>query len=134
MVTPDIRENIKKPKRIFTSLESHFVYDIFYDTQSFACQGYGHKQGSEHCTTNDNESVCLYCTGNHRSKDSRYKQDLSKYKCANCLRSKNPAITSSANGHTATNNECLVWKRETNLPRQNTCNKMGNSPQTPRQL
>ena len=52
-VTPDIREIIMRTKRIFTSMESHFVYDHFYATQCFACQGYGHKQGSEHCTMND---------------------------------------------------------------------------------
>ena len=86
--TPDIREIIMRTEISFTSLESRFVYDHFHATQCFACQGYGHKQGSEHCTMNDNESICLYCAGNHHSKKCRYKQDQSKYKCANCVRSK----------------------------------------------
>ena len=84
-VLPTIRKQMIKQGKVFLGMQSVKVRDHFQPLQCFACQRYGHKQGSPDCKHyNKNSSTCLYCSENHFSRDCPVKKDANKYKCPNC--------------------------------------------------
>ena len=102
-----ITEVILKTKRIFIDLESHFVVDHFHVVQCFKCQGFGHKIGSKSCPLHDsNRSICLYCSGEHKSSLSTSKTNVNCQKCVSCKNSNNAEISLQAEGHTSTSKKC----------------------------
>lgn len=62
---------------------------MFYETESYLkaprilqcyrCQGYNHHQ-----RTCGKTQKCMYCSGEHRSKECPHKQDKERWKCGNC--------------------------------------------------
>ena len=111
-----IRDVILKTGRLFIDMESHFVNDHFHIVQCFKCQGIGHKSGSKYCPLYDKAStICLYCSGDHKSIHCKWKTDENKYQCANCKNSRFTEIRRQA-GHTANSMHCpLVQKQLTQI-------------------
>ena len=102
-------------------MQSHYVTDHYHLQQCYKCQKFGHKVGSEHCKLKDDESKCLYCGRNHRSKDCPVKNEPSKHKCTNCLSSKNPEIRKLGHQHNAASKLCPIYKRELQFMKSITC-------------
>ena len=93
-------------------MQAHNVKDDWHLTQCFSCQGFGHKQGSEHCKSKTGGDNSLYCGESHRSKDCPHKNNASHHKCLNCASSKNVHIRNGANGYTSTSRDCPIVIRE----------------------
>ena len=110
-VSPEIRNAVMKHGTVFIGMQSHKAKDHIHVIQCFACQKFGHKQGSEHCEMRGGHRHCLYCSGDHQSKDCRVKNDPNKYKCINCINSKNKFHQDHA-CHTSTSNFCPFVARE----------------------
>ena len=120
-VSPDIRDIIMETSRLFINMESHYVTDSLFVEQCYACQGYGHKQNSDHCPNRNETSTCMYCTGNHRSSECNQKHNKKKQKCANCNKSTTHDIKNRANTHTANVKTCPVYLKEIEKLKQRTC-------------
>ena len=113
-VSPEIRKFMVKENRVYVDMTSLRVRDHFLPMQCYACQSYGHKQGSPECKHNGSDTnVCLYCAGNHPSKTCEAKHNPELYKCNNCLTSSNPEHRANA-CHTSTSLCCPYTIRETN--------------------
>ena len=117
-VSPEIRNVIMKYGTVFVGMQSHRAKDHVHVIQCYACQKYGHKQGSQHCQIRVGHHHCLYCSGDHRSKDCPVKADKSKYKCLNCANSKNKQYQENS-CHTSTSNSCpfVIKEKEATLRR-----------------
>ena len=94
-------------------MESLRTRDHFQPTQCFACQKYGHKQGSPECSIKSNASICLYCADNHQSKACPVKKDTDKHKCANCQHSTTLKHKQNCS-HTSTSLACPFMIKEIN--------------------
>ena len=113
-VSPEIRKLMLKDNRVYVDMTSLRVRDHFLPMQCYACQSYGHKQGSPDCKHNGSgTNICLYCSGNHASKTCASKQNPECYKCHNCLTSSNPDHRANA-CHTSTSLCCPFTIKETN--------------------
>ena len=106
-VSPSIRKWILNSGRVFIGMEAHKIRDHFQPLQCFFCQGFGHKQGSENCKhfNNDQVHTCLYCSGNHFSRDCRVKNTPSSHKCVNCCNSSDHRHKNNT-CHTSTSFKC----------------------------
>ena len=106
-VSPEIREAIMKRGSIFINMESHIVKDQVHVIQCFCCQEHGHKKGENECNLkNTGKNICLYCSGDHESRNCRLKRDSSHWNCSNCANSKNPQYKMNSKGHTTTSSQC----------------------------
>ena len=106
-VSPSIREAIMKRGSIFINMESHTVKDQVHVIQCFRCQEHGHKKGENECKLkNDTKNICLYCSGDHESRNCGFKKDASHWNCSNCAHSKNPKYKMNSKGHTTTSSQC----------------------------
>ena len=115
-VSPDIRKVILNAGKVYLGMQCLRVRDHFQPLQCYACQGHGHKQGSEDCTFFGNDSagsICLYCSKNHKSKDCPVKRQPAKHVCVNCTHSSRPEHRANAN-HTSTSLKCPFNVREIN--------------------
>ena len=113
-VTPEIRRYIISRGKIFLGMYSLRVRDHFQPLQCFSCQQHGHKQGSPECKHFDkSDKTCLYCTGDHLSRECKVKKDASKHACANCLHSSNPEHQKNAS-HKSTSFKCPFVVKEVN--------------------
>ena len=113
-VSPNIREFMINRGKIFVGMHSVKVRDHFQPLQCYACQKYGHKQGSQDCVHFGKETNnCLYCCGNHFSKDCQVKRDSSKHVCANCSQSNSHEQKNNAS-HKSTSFKCPFMVREIN--------------------
>ena len=113
-VSPEIRKLIIKENRIYIDMVSLRIRDHFLPMQCYACQCYGHKQGSPECKHHGSDvNVCLYCAGSHSSKSCGVKQRTDLHKCINCSTSSNPEHRSTA-CHTSTSLTCPFTIKETN--------------------
>ena len=121
-VSPCIRNFIMKRRKVYIGMQSHNVYDHFYIQQCYRCQQFGHKAGSKHCKLKDDGTKCLYCSGNHRSKDCLDKDNIGNHKCANCLTSKNADVRHKAHSHNSASKHCPFYKRELQHIKSLTCN------------
>ena len=108
---PRIREEIiKNGRRIYIDTASYYMKDQVHVTQCFACQGFGHKKGSQYCPlVSSDKHTCLYCAESHLSRTCTVKEDPSKHKCINCSRTQKHRY--SAN-HTTTSSQCPLHNRE----------------------
>ena len=117
MVSPEIREALcTHGDKIYIGLSSCKIFDHFHIIQCYRCQRFGHKSGSENCPLKDNQStICLYCEGNHNSKDCNTKntdhEDYKKYKCSNCFNSKNVQLKKECN-HSSNSHKCPILQAE----------------------
>lgn len=98
---------IANKNRLYFDMEGHYMTDHKYVKQCFKCQRFGHI--SEKCKQND--TCCMYCSLCHNSKDCPNKQDQTKYRCSNCVRSSNIQIKENAN-HTSSSRRCPYIQRE----------------------
>lgn len=106
-VSPEIRQAIMKRGSIFLDMESHIVKDQVHVIQCFSCQEHGHKKGENECKLkNASNNICLYCSGDHESRNCRSKKDPSQWNCSNCANSKNPQYKMNSKGHTTTSSIC----------------------------
>ena len=113
-VSPTIRRFLISRGRIFVGMNSHRVRDHFHPLQCFACQGHGHKQGSEVCKLFGKQTkTCLYCSGNHLSRECEFKKQPDKHVCANCKCSDNPEHRNNAS-HKSTSFRCPFVIKEVN--------------------
>ena len=112
--SPDIRTAVNQASgKIYLDMQVHHIKDHFQPLQCYACQCYGHKQGSPECAIEHGKNVCLYCSGNHRSKDCLSKDQKRSYKCLNCTNSTNPAHRADS-CHTSNSVTCPYFIKETN--------------------
>jgi hypothetical protein len=114
-VDPRIRSYIVANKRkICLDMSEVHAKDQIHLTQCFACQNYGHKRGSDHCKFKDDKekNICLYCAGEHPSKDCPVKRDQRKHKCHNCFSSPVSTTRKNATGHTSTSLDCPIRQRQ----------------------
>ena len=113
-LSPVIRDAIMTRGKLYIDMEAHDVRDQFHIIQCYRCQEHGHKQGDQSCKLKDsNVSVCLYCSGNHESKQCPDKRDTTKWKCSNCANSSNPEHQRNCEGHTTTSSHCPFVKQQT---------------------
>lgn len=112
-VDPKIREEVIKNQRLVCIDESSFyAKDQVHVTQCFTCQQFGHKTKSPHCPqVSSGFLTCLYCSGNHRSKECSVKKDPTKHKCSNCSKSR---LHQQQNNHTTTSFECPIYNGQLN--------------------
>ena len=114
-VSANVRSAILKKTRLFLGMSSLKVIDHFHPFQCFSCQKFGHRQGSHECLhTGTNKHTCLYCAGDHLSKECENKKKPECHKCANCLSSTLERHRKNAN-HTSTSFHCPHFLKETNL-------------------
>ena len=113
-VTPDVRAAILNKGRVYVGMQGLSVKDHFYPLQCYACQKFGHKQGSPECEKANGATTCLYCgKDDHKSKDCKVKKDIDQHECSNCVNSGNERYKNNAR-HTATSFKCPFVIRETN--------------------
>ena len=112
-VTPDVRTAILSKGRVYVGMQGLFVKDHFYPLQCYACQKFGHKQGSHDCEKANGARTCFYCGKDHLSKDCDVKRNPDCHNCVNCASSQNPSYKNNAN-HTATSLKCPMMIKETN--------------------
>ena len=127
-VTPDVREVIMRTSKVHINLDSFYVSDHYHVDQCYACQGYGHRQDSVYCPKKDEQPTCLYCSGAHRSKMCRFKNNAEKHRCANCAKSPVPGIKAHANDHKAGSKRCPVYNKEIQYAKKRTCFDVKNYP------
>ena len=114
--SPEIRQIINKASgRLFIDMQVHRARDHFHPMQCYACQCFGHKQGSPECTmSGSGKNVCLYCSsGDHQSRDCPFKKQPSRFSCSNCSQSSNPAHKANK-CHTSNSLSCPFVIKETN--------------------
>ncbi|HBK70178.1 MAG TPA: hypothetical protein DDZ39_00725, partial [Flavobacteriaceae bacterium] len=100
-VGPSIREYIKKNgNSIFIGYQKCSVKDYFYVKQCYKCQMFGHL--SNECK---NETTCLYCGKEHKSKECGVKMEKDKYNCINCKKNK------LSNDHTSNSKYCPIYQK-----------------------
>ena len=112
-VTPDVRTAILNKGRVYVGMQGLFVKDHFYPLQCYACQKFGHKQGSPECEKGNGAKTCFYCGKDHLSKDCDVKKYPERHNCANCTSSQNISYRNNAK-HTATSLKCPLMIKETN--------------------
>ena len=113
-VTPSIRRILINNGKLFLGMHSLKVRDHFQPLQCYACQQYGHKQGSPECKHYRKTShTCLYCAGNHMSRNCDVKQDKQKHRCANCCESDVEMYKNNAS-HKSTSFRCPFAIKEVN--------------------
>ena len=107
-VSPDIRshilENCNSKLFIFTSRCE--VKDRCFYKQCFYCQRHGHIANDCHAKARNDPPKCMYCAGNHATKNCSVKNQPNMHVCANCVGSKNLEISSNANSHNASSPIC----------------------------
>ena len=91
---------------IFVGLARCKAYDRFWVTQCFHCQRFGHI--ATKCPMKDQDPVCGYCAGSHRS---ALCPDRSAPKCVNCS---SRAASGGSCGHYALSSDCpmMTLQRE----------------------
>ena len=111
-VSPEIRNAVLKYGSVYIDMKSHKVKDHVHIIQCFACQKYGHKQGSEYCEHHMTDNFyCRYCSGNHRSTTCSVKHDTNKHRCINCVSSK--VLQHQENScHASSSSYCPIAKKE----------------------
>ena len=85
-VAPEVRKAISERRdRLFLKLRQHIVKNRFYVTQCYHCQRFGHVAGSIYCPNKGKSAVCVFCTGEHDTRQCKAKHDndIGKIKCAN---------------------------------------------------
>ena len=122
-VSPNIHEELIKTGRLFIDLSSYRVSNHYSIIQCFKCQSFNHTSNSPLCKYKDNPqiSICLYCSGNHKSSQCPSKKDKNSHKCSNCLRSNNQSIKNGASSHTSTTHSCPMYIKEIEWLKINTC-------------
>ena len=99
-LAPEIRsEIVSSGSRVFVGLTRCRVYDRVWVRQCYHCQGFSHI--AENCSKKEQDPVCVYCAGSHRSKDCTNK---SNPKCINCKTAKNQG----AHNHFASSVDCPI--------------------------
>ena len=113
-VDPTIKEVIlSRGGRVFLGLSSCRVTERYHIVQCYNCQQFGHKKDSVKChLKNSNDCVCLYCAGNHISRNCPEKKNTSKHLCSNCNKSQNASIRSKSCGHTSNSLSCPLLQIE----------------------
>lgn len=113
-VTPVIRKYLIKRGKLYLGMYSTKVRDHFQPLQCYACQQYGHKKGSPECKHYEKDtSTCLYCCGNHMSKECCIKHESRQHRCANCWHSDSEHHKVNAS-HKSTSIRCPFAIREMN--------------------
>jgi len=107
-VTANDRESIiNNPNKIYLGYQICSIKDYVSILQ---CQKFGHKYTQ--CKNED--TVCMYCSENHRSKDCTMKKSTKCYKCVNC-----------GGNHISNNFNCTVYQLvvDKKISRTNYCLK-----------
>ena len=103
---------ISQGMKIYIGLSSCRVSERYHLLQCYQCQEFGHKKGSLECTLHTSQvTICLYCSGNHASKDCQVKKDLKATKCHNCATSKINSHRQNCTGHTSTSTSCPILQQ-----------------------
>ena len=107
---PKIRDALRKSNdKIYCGLQILNVRDHVHPIQCFQCQAFGHYHTSNNCRLKDKDtSVCFYCANDHKSGDCKNKKNISKHRCANCIKEKRRNAH-----HKATDPLCPIVIRET---------------------
>ena len=88
------------------------VSDRLHLRQCYHCQLLGHM--SYNCPKKTERPVCLYCMGDHVSKECRVKYNTDKHSCAKCLSSKFDSDRNNSATHNSASLDCSVQVRELN--------------------
>ena len=109
-VSPDLRNHILNScdAKLYLFSSRCRVEDRFFYYQCFHCQKLGHM--SSDCPKKDNPPVCMYCSGNHFSRQccESVKKDFNKQCCANCKSSNDTVISQNSTGHSAASQKCPI--------------------------
>ena len=92
------REALKTTQKdkVFMGFQYLNAYDHVHVDQCFDCQGFGHFQGSDFCTSKGGAPKCFYCAGNHKSKECT-KKTAQHHQCVNCIAEKRTLTKHRAN-------------------------------------
>ena len=113
-VSPNIRKAMISRGKIYLGMQSLRVRDHFQPLQCFTCQEHGHKQGSTDCKLVGKEvNICLYCSGNHFSRDCTVKKKSDQHVCSNCKHSSNSEHKRNSS-HKSTSFRCPFVIKEVN--------------------
>ena len=84
-VDPEVRGLIhKNGDRIFLTWSSYQIYDRYLPLICFYCQRYGHTENNCFRKKNNEDPVCRYCSGGHRSSTCEV-DESDQFKCINCM-------------------------------------------------
>jgi hypothetical protein len=103
---------VSQGMKIYLGLSSCRVSERYHLLQCYQCQEFGHKKGSTECKLHKSEvTICLYCSGNHASKECQVKKDSNATRCHNCATSKVTFYKQNCGGHTSTSTECPILQQ-----------------------
>ena len=111
-VSPAVRTAILDKQRgyIYIDCQSYAVSDRFYFKECYHCQMLGHI--STDCPNKTKAPTCLYCMGQHMSKDCTRKRHYEQHCCARCFSSKDKNESVNYRSHNASSSYCPVMERE----------------------
>ena len=115
-VSPSIRRVLfgkQHNASIYLGNHRYNVDDHFHTTQCYHCQLVGHTSVDCNDVKTGKPPVCMYCAGNHRSKNCTTKRNKDTHCCARCLASKHGDDAEKSRTHNAGSLDCPVLKRET---------------------
>ena len=97
--------------RLFLKLRQHIIKNRFYVTQCYHCQRFGHVAGSIYCPNKGKSAVCVFCTGDHDTRQCKAKHDndIGKMKCANYEQSGGKEDKRHAKTHPASSGLCPFY-------------------------
>jgi len=102
-IAPPLREKIfENNQSIKVDYKICKCYDHFNILHCSNCGRYGHT--TKNC---EEPSRCTFCTQNHNFKNCPHKEDDTKFKCINCINSKNPN-----HQHNAFDKSCPSYQKQ----------------------
>ena len=105
----NIRSEIMNNEFLSIDYDECKCIDHFFVPQCTNCGQFGHT--TKKCDI-QNKTVCLYCAGNHSTKECPSKYSTDKHCCNNCFTSINYSLRDIAASHNAYSRECPVYLNE----------------------
>ena len=107
----NLKEVRKTNAVIFVQNSVCRYFNRFHILQCYQCQTFGHRRGASSCPlSSTNRNTCLYCSGNHPSKECNFKKQPDHFKCANCTRFQGDDTQNTC--HTTTDHACPFYQKQ----------------------
>lgn len=117
-VSPSLRNFMISQSKLFIGNTSCTIVDRFHIKQCFKCQKIGHI--STACPEPNRNSVCMYCSASHSTRECPNKSATNLHRCRNCALSKNNKVLSGCNTHHSSSPSCPIIQREQAKQKLNT--------------